>query len=182
MLDPSLPDLNTHRLALVLGGARSGKSSLAETLLERTSLPLTYIATAEAHDDEMTARIAEHRARRGTEWTTVDAPTDLPAVFAAIPPANGVLLDCLTLWLSNLMFAGIEIEPAFADLRAAMAPRTGPVVMVSNEVGMGLVPDTPLGRSFRDHQGRLNQHAAAAADLVIFTAAGLPLILKDTPV
>lgn len=167
-------------VALVLGGARSGKSRHAEALLRASPPPWTYIATAEAFDAEMGERIAEHRARRdAARWTTLDAPCDLPAVLASAPAAAPVLVDCLTLWLSNLMLAERPIEPEVRALEAALAGRrAAPTVVVSNEVGWGVVPDTPLGRRFRDAQGWLNQRVAALAGRVELVAAGLPLRLK----
>ena len=158
----------------MLGGARSGKSTLAERLVRGMGGQPTYIATAAAGDDEMRERIAQHREQRGGGWRTVEEPLALaPAIRAADGP---VLVDCLTLWLSNLMFAGRDLAAETAGLLDALAP--GPVVLVSNEVGMGLVPDTPLGRRFRDAQGRLNQAVAAAVPRVLFVAAGLPITLK----
>ncbi|MEC9347918.1 MAG: bifunctional adenosylcobinamide kinase/adenosylcobinamide-phosphate guanylyltransferase [Pseudomonadota bacterium] len=167
------------RSVLVLGGARSGKSRLAERLsLDLAGdAPLTYIATAEAFDDEMKARIAEHRARRDGRWTTVDAPLELPAALGRCG-GEVALVDCLTLWLSNLMLAERDWRTAAGDLMAALAARQGPTVLVSNETGLGIVPDTPLGRRFRDAQGMLNQQVAAAVDGVVFVAAGLPLVMK----
>jgi len=164
------------RLTLVLGGARSGKSRYAEELLMRATPPWTYVATAEAFDDEMRDRIAHHRARRDARWQTLDAPL---ALAATIPTLEGpTLIDCLTLWLSNQMLAERDVEAETGRLLAALAAAPGPLVAVSNEVGLGLVPETPLGRAFRDAQGRLNQKVAAAADRVVFMAAGLPLNLK----
>jgi len=163
-------------LTLVLGGARSGKSRYAEELIARTEPPWTYVATAEAHDEEMRQRIAHHQARRQSGWETLDAPFELAGTIAALTaPA---LIDCLTLWLSNVMLAGRDIEEETARLLQAMRHTPVPLVAVSNEVGMGLVPETPLGRAFRDAQGRLNQRVAAVADRVVFVAAGLPLNLK----
>ena len=163
-------------LIFVLGGARSGKSRRAEALVTAFPAPWTYIATAEAFDSEMESRIAEHRARREAGWQTVDAPRDLPqALRAATTP---VLVDCLTLWLSNAMLAEADLAAEGAALEAALAVRRGPVVLVSNEVGSGIVPATPLGRRFRDAQGALNQRIAAMADQVEFVVAGLTLRLK----
>jgi adenosylcobinamide kinase / adenosylcobinamide-phosphate guanylyltransferase len=168
------------RLTLVLGGARSGKSRYAERLVEATSSRGTYCATAEAGDDEMAARIAAHRARRGPLWHTVEVPLLLAeAVGAEVGPDRPVLVDCLTLWLSNLMLAEARLEEEFAALRKALRDAAGPVVLVANEVGLGLVSETPLGRHFRDAAGWLNQDIAALADRVVFVAAGLPLVLKD---
>ncbi len=162
---------------LFLGGARSGKSRLAQAAAETHPGPLTYLATGEAEDDEMAERIARHRADRGPRWRTVECPVDLPA---ALREASGaaVLVDCLTLWLSNLMLGGHDVGAGRAALVTAMVAATRPVLLVSNEVGLGLVPETPLGRAFRDEAGRLNQAVAAAADHVMFVAAGLPLRLK----
>lgn len=166
-------------LTLVLGGARSGKSRFAEELAAVSGLARTYVATAEPYDDEMRERIAHHRARRDGTWTTVDAPLDLPeALERACAPDRIVLVDCLTLWLSNVMLAERDVERALDDLLAALARLAGPAILVSNEVGSGIVPDTRLGREFRDHQGRLNQRAAAIADRVTLVVAGLTLDLK----
>lgn len=168
------------RFALVLGGARSGKSALAERMARAQGGSLAYIATAQAFDAEMAARIARHRADRGPGWTTIEAPFALPAALASARPAacGAVVIDCLTLWLSNLMLADHDVETAGAALAGAIAAHPGPVIAVSNEVGLGIVPENALARRFRDAQGRLNQRMAAAADLVVFCAAGLPLVLK----
>ena len=173
-------------VTLILGGARSGKSRYAEALVMSAAGAATYIATAEPGDAEMAARIAEHRARRheverGAFWQTVEAPFDLaPAILAQAGPERPLLVDCLTLWLSNLMLAGRVVEHAAETLCAALREARGPVVLVANEVGLGLVPETPLGREFRDAAGRLNQQVAALAGRVVFVAAGLPLVLKGT--
>ena len=173
-------------ITLVLGGARSGKSRHAEAVITHVAAGGTYIATAEAGDAEMAARIAEHRARRdnhgrGVFWRTVEAPLDLaPAILAHAEPARPILVDCLTLWLSNLMFAGRVVEHESETLRAALREPRGLVVLVANEVGLGLVPETPLGRAFRDAAGRLNQDIATLADRVVFVAAGLPLVLRGS--
>jgi adenosyl cobinamide kinase/adenosyl cobinamide phosphate guanylyltransferase len=170
---PALPSLT-----LVLGGARSGKSRHAESLVEAAGGG-TYIATAEAGDDEMRARIAEHRARRGPAWRTIEEPRDLAAALTrAASHRQPVLVDCLTLWLSNLLLADLDIEAASDALVASLAHLGVPVVMVANEVGLGIVPDNALARRFRDEAGRLNQRLAACADRVLFLAAGLPLALK----
>jgi adenosylcobinamide kinase/adenosylcobinamide-phosphate guanylyltransferase len=172
---PSLP-----AVTLVLGGARSGKSRYAERLIETTAAHGTYCATAEPGDAEMAARIAAHRARRGPFWHTVEAPLEAASMIAREAAIERpLLIDCLTLWLSNLMLADKCIEAETAALSASLREAAGPVVLVANEVGLGLVPETPLGRRFRDAAGRLNQEIAALADRVVFVAAGLPLVLKD---
>lgn len=179
MLETQYFQTSPPRRTLVLGGARSGKSALAEGLARSTGRPRTYVATARAFDAEMTERIAQHRADRGEGWETVEAPLDLPAAIRASGDAERVLLvDCLTLWLSNLMLAARDVEAASAALEAALDESAATILMVSNEVGMGLVPEHPLGRAFREAQGRLNRRVADGADLVVFVAAGLPLTLK----
>ena len=165
-------------LTLVIGGARSGKSRYAESLIAKMPSPWTYVATAEALDAEMTQRVAEHRARRGEEWQTLEAPRDLPGALAALPANAVVLVDCLTLWLSNLLLAGADIGAETARLDGALGKMSGHVVLVANEVGWGIVPDNALARRFRDLQGRLNQHIAARADRVMLVVAGLPLVVK----
>ncbi|WP_334175605.1 bifunctional adenosylcobinamide kinase/adenosylcobinamide-phosphate guanylyltransferase [Pseudoxanthobacter sp.] len=169
-------------VVLVTGGARSGKSAFAEELSRRSGRERVYLATAEAGDDEMARRIARHRADRGAGWHTVEAPLALAqAIAAEARPGRVVLVDCLTLWLSNLMMAERDIAAESAGLVAVLAGAAAPVILVSNEIGLGLVPQTPLGRRFRDAQGRLNQAVAAAASDVIFVAAGQPLRLKPAP-
>jgi adenosylcobinamide kinase/adenosylcobinamide-phosphate guanylyltransferase len=166
-------------LMLVLGGARSGKSAYAERMVEASGLTPIYVATAQAGDAEMSERIATHRKRRGTKWRTIEAPDDLEGMFRCeAGEGRAILIDCLTLWLSNIMHAGANIEARTQALCATAQGARGLVVLVSNEVGLGLVPETPLGRAFRDAQGRLNQAVAEIADRVVFMAAGLPLILK----
>jgi adenosylcobinamide kinase/adenosylcobinamide-phosphate guanylyltransferase len=164
-------------LTLVLGGARSGKSRYAESLIAVLPPPWAYVATAEAGDHEMAVRIRTHRARRGPSWHTIEAPRDLTAAFAACERMP-VLVDCLTLWLSNLMLADAEINAEVGRLEEALAATVAPVVLVANEVGSGIVPDHVLGRKFRDLQGLLNQRIAARADRVVLMVAGLPLALK----
>ena len=167
---------------LVLGGARSGKSAYAERLCRESGLALCYIATATPGDAEMSERIACHRRERGPGWVTIEDALELPSALAReAGPDRAVLVDCLTLWLSNLIFAGRDASAETRALCAALANAPGPVVLVSNELGMGLVPETPLGRRFRDAQGRLNQAVAASAPAVVFVAAGLPLVLKSLP-
>jgi len=166
-------------VTLVLGGARSGKSSFAETLVRGHGGPCVYLATAEAGDAEMAVRIAAHRARRGGEgWIVVEEPLALATRLPAASAQGAVLVDCLTLWLGNLMATERAIETETAGLVAALRQLQAPVVFVSNEVGLGIVPDNALARAFRDHAGRLHQALAAAADQVFFIAAGLPLKLK----
>ncbi|MFZ0608786.1 MAG: bifunctional adenosylcobinamide kinase/adenosylcobinamide-phosphate guanylyltransferase [Xanthobacteraceae bacterium] len=168
---------NAAKLTLVLGGARSGKSRYAESLIAALPPPWTYIATAEAGDTEMAERIAAHRARRGPQWRTVEAPRNLAAPLAA-RERSPALVDCLTLWLSNLMLANADIEAEAVRLESAFDAAAAPLVLVANEVGSGIVPETPLGRRFRDWQGMLNQRIAARADRVVLVVAGLPLVLK----
>jgi adenosyl cobinamide kinase/adenosyl cobinamide phosphate guanylyltransferase len=167
------------KLTLVLGGARSGKSRHAEGLIAALPPPWTYVATAEAGDEEMAARIKSHRERRGAQWRTIEAPRELAKALAACGDGP-VLVDCLTLWLSNLMLAEANIEEETARLEQALAAANGPLVLVANEVGSGIVPSYPLGRRFRDAQGILNQRMAARSERVILMVAGLPLALKGT--
>lgn len=167
------------RLCLVLGGARSGKSRHAEALVGRLAPPWAYIATAQAFDDEMRARIAEHRARRDRRWRTTEAPLDLPGALRDAGDLP-VLVDCLTLWLGNLLLGGHDVAEAEAALGAALDARAAPTVLVSNEVGLGIVPDNALARRFRDHAGRLHQSLAARADHVALLVAGLPLAVKGS--
>jgi adenosylcobinamide kinase / adenosylcobinamide-phosphate guanylyltransferase len=167
------------KLTLVLGGARSGKSRHAEGLIAALPPPWTYVATAEAGDEEMAARIKSHRERRGAQWRTIEAPRELAKALAACGDGP-VLVDCLTLWLSNLMLAEANVEEETAQLEETLAATKGPLVLVANEVGSGIVPSYPLGRRFRDMQGILNQRMAARAERVILMVAGLPLALKGT--
>jgi adenosylcobinamide kinase / adenosylcobinamide-phosphate guanylyltransferase len=168
------------QLTLVLGGARSGKSRYAENLVMASPPPWVFVATAESGDAEMAERIALHRRRRGEDWRTVEAPHGLMAALATIPGEASILIDCLTLWLSNRMLSDADVEAEIAFLEAALDKRKGVVVLVSNEVGFGIVPDNELARRFRDLQGRLNQRIAARADRVILMVAGLPMVVKDT--
>ena len=168
-------------MTLVLGGARSGKSRYAEQLVMASPAPWIYVATAEPFDDEMRARIAEHRGRRGQDWQTVDAPTDLAGAIEDAAKDRIVLVDCLTLWINNLMFRKINIDTAIENLEAALAGREAPTVLVSNEVGFGIVPDNAEARRFRDLQGRLNQRIAAMAGQVVLMVAGLPMLVKGEP-
>jgi len=162
-------------ITLVLGGARSGKSAFAESLFASCDAA-TYIATAEALDDEMTDRIQQHQSRRGDAWTTVEAPLDLAGAMTDI--GSPVLVDCLTIWLSNLMHHEKDIEAEIDSLLAALSAMKQPIVFVSNEVGGGIVPENKLARNFRDLAGIMNQKFAAAADQVFLVIAGLPQQLK----
>ncbi|WP_139976140.1 bifunctional adenosylcobinamide kinase/adenosylcobinamide-phosphate guanylyltransferase [Ochrobactrum sp. CGA5] len=164
---------------LVLGGARSGKSSYAEKMVESSGLQPFYLATGRAFDKEMESRISIHRDRRGSEWQTVEEPLDLVgALTLHVAEDRFVLVDCLTLWLTNLMMAGRDITAETASLVTVLPDLTGPVVFVSNEVGLGIVPENRMAREFRDHTGFLHQAVAAVADEVYFIAAGLPLKMK----
>lgn len=173
-----MPDRAAGALTLVIGGARSGKSAHAETLVTACPAPWTYIATAEAYDDEMRERIALHRSRRGEGWTTVDAPLDLAGALVALPDDRPVLIDCLTLWLTNHMLAEHDFETECRRLADVLSRPRAPWFVVSNEVGQGIVPDNALARRFRDAAGRLNQQVAAVADTVLLMVAGLPLKVK----
>ncbi|GBQ10695.1 adenosylcobinamide kinase/adenosylcobinamide phosphate guanyltransferase [Komagataeibacter rhaeticus] len=161
----------------VLGGARSGKSRVAEGLFARWPAPWTYLATCQPHDGEMETRIATHRARRGEGWRTVEAPLDLPRALDGAA-ASPVLVDCLTLWLTNLMLAERDVAQATQELLAALGRRTEPTVLVSNEVGQGIVPDNALARRFRDEAGLLHQAIAREAARVVFVVAGLSMEMK----
>ncbi len=167
-------------LTLVLGGARAGKSAYAESLVMTGPASRgLYLATGAPGDAEMAVRIAEHRARRGSGWRTVEEPLELTRALKAHASAERpVLVDCLTLWLSNLMHAARDTETATRHLIDALPDLAGPVVFVSNEVGLGIVPDNALARRFRDAAGRLNQAVAAACQRVVLVTAGLPLVLK----
>lgn len=172
-------------LSFVLGGARSGKSAHALWLAEsaRTAdnagLDLLFLATAEAGDDEMAGRIARHKAERGPRWRAIETPVALStALRMHSAPDRVIVVDCITLWLSNLMHAGHDTDQACHDLLETLDHTGGPVILISNEVGMGIVPDNPLARDFRDHAGRIHQRIAARADRVVFVAAGLALPLK----
>ncbi len=164
-------------LTLVLGGARSGKSRHAETLVTAHPPPWLYVATAQALDDEMRTRIATHRAGRDARWRTVEEPLDLAAALSEAD-RQPALVDCLTLWLSNLVLGEHDVAAAADALDAVLDARTAPTVLVSNEVGLGIVPDNALTRRFRDEAGRLNQRVAARADAVVLTVAGIPVRIK----
>lgn len=168
------------RVSLILGGARSGKSARALSLADRP--PQVFIATAQALDGEMAERIRLHQAERGVSWGLVEEPLDLAGAIRENAAEGATLVvDCLTLWLSNLMHHGRDVAAETEALGGVLAVTPCRVVLVSNEVGMGLAPVNALGRDFRDAQGRLNQRIASVADHVEFIAAGLPLVLKGSP-
>jgi adenosylcobinamide kinase / adenosylcobinamide-phosphate guanylyltransferase len=174
-------ELVRARSLLVLGGARSGKSVYAQSIAEAAAAERLYLATAEVGDDEMAERIARHRAQRGAGWKTLEEPLALTeALSAGARIGRVVLVDCLTLWISNLMLASRQVEAEIERLAQAIGALAGPAIFVSNEVGLGLVPETRLGREFRDSQGRVNLEVARACDAVVFVAAGLPTLIKPS--
>jgi adenosylcobinamide kinase/adenosylcobinamide-phosphate guanylyltransferase len=163
---------------LITGGARSGKSTRAESRARACAGQPVYIATAEALDCEMSERIAKHRARRGTDWLEREVPLELVTALIETDGAGARLVDCLTLWLSNLLHAKRDWATEATKLADALGRQTSPVVLVSNEVGLGIVPDNALARQFRDAAGSLNQMIAGVADEVEFVVAGLPMRVK----
>ncbi len=167
------------QVTLVLGGARSGKSGYAEALIAALPPPWTYVATAEAWDEEMRERIAEHKQRRGPGWRTLEAPRALAQALQRAPAAQPLLIDCLTLWLTNLLMAEADLESETAALEEVLRKRQALTVLVGNEVGLGIVPENALARRFRDETGRLHQRLAAGAGSVIFMVAGLPMTVKE---
>lgn len=168
---------------LVIGGARSGKSRYAQSLAEDSGKAPVLIATATAGDAEMAARIAKHQVDRGTLWQLVEEEIDVVgALCGSAAPDKVIVVDCLTLWLSNLMLGAHDVESHCEALARSMACLAGPAIFVSNEVGFGIVPEHALGRAFRDAQGRLNQRLASVCDAVVLVAAGLPLQLKPNVV
>ena len=170
------------RSALVLGGARSGKSRYALGLAQAAASERLMIATAEALDEEMAARIARHRAERGVGWATREAPLALLSALAEeAAPGRAVVVDCVTLWLTNILLAGRDMQAAITELAGLVPKLAGPTIFVSNEVGGGVTPPTTLGRAFQDWQGRANQALAAACDVVVNVEAGLPRLLKPAP-
>jgi len=176
------PERLDCRTVLVVGGARSGKSRHAQALADGSGLAKVFVATAEALDEEMRDRIARHRADRDAGWRTREEPLELSlALRQEVAPGKIVLVDCLTLWLSNLMQAARDLDREIAELKASIAAVNGPAIFVTNEVGLGLAPMTPLGREFRDWQGRLNAEIAAVADVVVAMTAGLPTVVKPAP-
>lgn len=170
--------MSLPKLTLILGGAASGKSAYAEALCFQSDRPRVYIATAQAFDDEMRAKISDHQAQRGKDWQTIEAPLDVAAALDGRAADEVVLLDCATLWLSNLLLAKADLEAAQSALFTSLTACPAQVIVVSNEVGQGVVPDNALARQFRNAQGRLNQRLAAQADHVVQVIAGLPRVLK----
>ena len=166
------------QLTLVTGGAASGKSAFAESLAEAQHPVRLYIATAQSRDGEMQAKIAAHRARRGAGWDTVEAPLDLAPALARVAPGRVVLVDCATMWLSNRTERRQHIAPAFEDLLKALQACAAPVIMVTNELGQGVVPNNAMARAFRQVHGEMNQRLAAEAGLVVAVMSGLPMVLK----
>lgn len=172
----------TKRVTLVLGGAASGKSAYAERLVTALDLPRVYIATAEAQDVEMEAKIAAHQQARGPGWTTVLAPLDLAGALVRVDHGSATLLDGVTIWLGNVMAKDAEYRGAIDAFLSRVETHPGPLVIVSDEVGQGIVPDNALARAYRNALGQLNQDIAARADCVIGVMAGLPFALKgDLP-
>ncbi|MDP2517004.1 bifunctional adenosylcobinamide kinase/adenosylcobinamide-phosphate guanylyltransferase [Shimia thalassica] len=165
-------------LTFVLGGASSGKSAFAEKLVFQSKADRVYIATSQVFDDEMRKKVDAHLTMRGDGWHTIECPLDAVTALHGIKSEEVVLFDCATMWLTNHMLADHNIDAQTDALLSALAACKGRVVMVSNEVGMGIVPDNKLARQFRDAQGKLNQRLAAASDLAVFVVAGLPMTLK----
>ncbi|WP_169570217.1 bifunctional adenosylcobinamide kinase/adenosylcobinamide-phosphate guanylyltransferase [Sneathiella limimaris] len=166
-------------LTLILGGARSGKSRFAEQLARDTNLDRVYLATSQVFDSEMEVRVKKHKTDRGDDWLTIEEPLALiETLQKACAPNRVILVDCLTLWITNLMMAEADIEAAFEDLVVALPNLDGTILFVSNEVGQGIVPDNAMARAFRDHAGFLHQRLAASCDHVYFVTAGLPQKLK----
>jgi adenosylcobinamide kinase / adenosylcobinamide-phosphate guanylyltransferase len=183
-MNPNGPIFGTFRTALILGGARSGKSRYGLALAERLPAPRLFLATGEARDEEMVARITAHQAERGPDWQTREVPLALPEAIGRAGGRYGVILvDCLTMWLANLMLrenvSEDEIKAAGQHLLTVLERLASPVIFISNEVGLGIVPESPLARKFRDELGWLHQQVARAADLVVLVVAGLPMTLKE---
>lgn len=168
------------RVTFIFGGAASGKSEYAEQFTLTSCKDLHYLATSQVFDDEMVEKVARHTGRRGPEWTTHEAPKNAATILRGLGRQDICLLDCATMWLSNQMLSDTDPGPAQDDLLAAIAECTADLVIVSNEVGQGIVPDNALGRDFREAQGRLNIALAAQADLVIEVKVGLPRVWKGT--
>lgn len=164
--------------SFVLGGAASGKSLVAETLMENSGLELVYVATGQIFDDETKSRVAVHRDRRDARWTTVEAPIDVSGEMLRAREGQALLIDCATMWLTNLLMEDRDIPAAEAQFLQGLQTCAAPVVIVSNEVGQGIVPENTLARRFRNIQGRFNMALAAHADVVVHVVAGLPMALK----
>ena len=175
-MEPPVPDL--PHLTLILGGAASGKSAFAERLVSDSGRARIYLATAQAFDDEMQAKLTLHRRTRGPGWRTIETPLDLAPALRQASGQEAVLLDCITMWLSNHLLADHDLDMAQQTLFAALDTCAAPIVIVSNEVGLSIVPENALARRFREAQGRLNQRLAARADLVVNVISGLPQVLK----
>lgn len=167
-------------LTLVLGGAASGKSQFAEDICLRSGRSKIYVATTQVFDDEMADKVAKHLAQRGDNWTTIEAPIDVAQALSSAALTDVVLLDCATLWLTNVILGEYDLETETRRLMTAITSCAAPIIVVSNEVGQGIVPDNALSRKFRNAQGQLNQTIAAQADIVVAVMAGLPLPLKGT--
>ena len=169
-------------LTLVLGGAASGKSAFAERLILKAQVDPIYVATAQVFDDEMANKVLRHREMRGDGWTTIEEPLDLSKALSGVLVGQPVLIDCATLWLTNVILGTHDVDAQSDIFLQAVERCPGPVVIVSNEVGQGIVPDNALSRQFRNAQGKLNQRIANQAELVVAVMAGLPLVLKgDLP-
>lgn len=166
------------KLTFVLGGAASGKSAFAESLIVQSRAPRVYIATAELYDSEMETKVERHQTMRGPDWRTLEAPRDLGPALGSVGKGDVALLDCATMWLTNHMMDEADIEEQTSSLFRQLAACEGKVVVVSNEVGLGIVPDNAMARRFRDLQGRLNQRLAQEAELAVFVVAGQPMVLK----
>jgi len=165
-------------VSLVLGGAACGKSRFAETLCEASGLSKVYVATSQVWDDETALKVKAHKKQRGLGWITIEEPRDLASVLQDGTASDVVLVDCMTLWLTNVVLAEEAVEPAIEGMLRALAGCAAPIVLVSNELGMGIVPENALARRFRNEHGRMNQKLAETADLVVHVVAGLPQVLK----
>ena len=173
-------DMSNQDLTLVIGGAASGKSAFAEQVVLNTQKPKVYLATAQAFDAEMLEKVKAHQVSRGSNWKTIEEPINIADVITARAADEILLIDCLTLWITNLLLNEIDLESSFAELLQALEAATCPIVIVSNEVGQGIVPDNALSRRFRAGQGRLNQLIASKSHTVVAVLAGLPVALKGT--
>lgn len=179
-MDQNRSEKSLPALTLVLGGGASGKSKYAESCIQATDQKRIYIATAQAFDEEMKAKIAAHKIQRGPNWTTIECPIDLCGAISGCEPDDVVLVDCLTLWLTNVLLAEKDLDAEMDALVASLSSASATIVAVSNEVGQGIVPDNALSRQFRAAQGRLNQKVAEQADTVVGVMAGLPFALKGS--